>query len=118
MAGTGSGSGSGSSKVQALAAQVDSSSSAEGNVAFSTGFEKFEASSEADDDDDERQALLPTRSVRGNNITFERFGKASHHQPVERYEGSHRYGLQFEWEPREERKLVRKVGLFSFERGL
>lgn len=95
---------------------VDSSASAEGKVAFSTGFEKFETSSEADDD--ERQALLPTRSVRGNNkTTFERFGKALHHQPVERYEGSHRYDPQFEWEPKEEKKLVRKVGLFSPQMG-
>ncbi|MCJ1347830.1 hypothetical protein MMC31_006060, partial [Peltigera leucophlebia] len=77
------GSGSASSRVQPLMAPVDSSASAEGKVAFSTGFEKFETSSEADDD--ERQALLPTRSVRGNNnTTFERFGKALHHQPVER----------------------------------
>lgn len=93
-------------------APVDRSASAEGKVAFSTGFEKFESSSEVADDD-ERQTLLPTRSGRGNvNTTFERFGKALHHQPVERYEGSHRYDPQFEWEPKEEKKLVRKVGLF------
>lgn len=108
------GSGSASSRVQPLMAPADGSASGEGKVAFSTGIEKFEASGEADDD--ERQPLLPTRTVRANNnTTFERFGRALHHQPVERYEGSHRYDPQFEWEPKEERKLVRKVGLFFLE---
>lgn len=116
LAQTMAGSGSASSRVQPLMAPVDGSASAEGKVAFSTGFEKFEASSEADDD--ERKPLLPTRTVRANNTTFERFGRALHHQPVERYEGSHRYDPQFEWEPKEERKLVRKVGLFSLEWGV
>lgn len=110
------GSGSASSRVQPLMAPVDGSASAEGKVAFSTGFEKLEASSEADDD--ERQALLPNRSLRGNNTTFERFGRALHHQPVERYEGSHRYDPLFEWEPKEEKKLVRKVGLFTLKWGV
>lgn len=110
------GSGCGSSRVQPVIAPVDGSASSEGNVAFSTGFEKIEAFSDADDD--EREALLPTRTVRENNTTFERFGKASHHQPIERYEGSHRYDPQFEWELKEENKLVRKVGLFPFEWGI
>lgn len=110
------GSGSGSSRVQPVMAPVDASASTEGKVAFSTGFEKIETFSDADDD--EREALLPTRTMRENNTTFERFGKASYHQPIERYEGSHRYNPQFEWEPKEEKKLVRKVGLFPFEWGI
>lgn len=110
------GSGSGSSRVQPVMAPVDGSASTEGKVAFSTGLEKIEAFSDVDDD--EREALLPTRTVRENNTTFERFGKASHHQPIERYEGSHRYDPQFEWEPKEEERLVRKVGLFPFEWGM
>lgn len=110
------GSGSASSRLLPLLAPVDGSASAEGSLAFSTGLEKFEASSEANDH--ERQPLLPTQTVRANKTTFERFGRASHHQPVEGYEGSHRYDPQFEWEPEEERKLVRKVGLFSLEWGL
>lgn len=110
------GSGSGKSRVLSVMAPVNGSASAEGKVAFSTGFEKIEAFSEADDD--ERQVLLPTRTVRENNTTFERVGKASHQQPIERYEGSHRYDPQFEWEPKEEKKLVRKVGLFPFEWGI
>lgn len=107
-------SGSGSSRVQPVMAPVDGdrSPSAEGKEAFSTGFEKIETFSDANDG--ERESLLPRRIVRENNTTFERFGKASHHRPIERYEGSHRYDPQFEWEPKEEKKLVRKVGLFPF----
>ena len=29
--------------------------------------------------------------------------------PIDKYEGKHRYDAEFEWEPKEERKLVRKV---------
>lgn len=110
------GSGSGSSRVQPVMAPVDGPASTEGKGAFSTGVEKIGAFSDAEDD--EREALLPTRTVRENNTTFERFGKAPHHQPIERYEGRHRYDPQFEWEPKEEKKLVRKVGLFPFEWGI
>lgn len=34
---------------------------------------------------------------------------ASHYRPVDTYEGLHRYDPDFEWEPEEERKVVRKV---------
>ena len=41
--------------------------------------------------------------------TFETRGNESYYTPIEEYEGKHRYDPTFEWEPHEERKLVRKV---------
>ena len=41
--------------------------------------------------------------------TFERFGDESFYTPIDSYEGRHRFDPKFEWEPHEERKLVRKV---------
>lgn len=35
--------------------------------------------------------------------------KTSHYRPVDTYEGLHRYDPDFEWEPEEERRVVRKV---------
>ena len=40
-------------------------------------------------------------SVDDTNDTF--------YAPIEAYEGRHRYDPKFEWEPQEERRLVRKV---------
>jgi hypothetical protein len=34
---------------------------------------------------------------------------SDHYRPVDTYEGLHRYDPDFEWEPEEERKVVRKV---------
>lgn len=44
-----------------------------------------------------------------HNVTFERFGDESFYTPIDNYEGKHRYDPTFEWEPHEERKLVRKA---------
>ena len=41
--------------------------------------------------------------------TFETIGNPSFYTPIENYEGKHRYDSNFEWEPKEEKKLVRKV---------
>ena len=46
----------------------------------------------------------------GHNATFETFGDDAYYTPIDNYEGRHRYDPKFEWEPHEERKLVRKVG--------
>lgn len=46
-----------------------------------------------------------------HNVTFERFGNDEFYTPIENYEGKHRYDPTFEWEPQEERKLVRKLDL-------
>lgn len=35
--------------------------------------------------------------------------KVAHYRPVDSYEGLHRYDPDFEWEPEEERKVIRKV---------
>lgn len=35
-----------------------------------------------------------------------------YYKPIARYEGIHRYDPSFDWEPTEEKKVVRKVWLF------
>lgn len=35
--------------------------------------------------------------------------KTDNYRPVDTYEGIHRYDPDFDWEPEEERKVVRKV---------
>jgi hypothetical protein len=35
--------------------------------------------------------------------------ESNHYRPVDTYEGLHRYDPDFDWEPEEERKVVRKV---------
>lgn len=42
--------------------------------------------------------------------TFETISDDSYYTPIDDYEGKHRYDPKFEWEPKEEKKLVRKVG--------
>lgn len=44
-----------------------------------------------------------------HNAAFETRGNEKYYTPIEEYEGKHRYDPTFEWEPQEERKLVRKV---------
>lgn len=34
---------------------------------------------------------------------------AAYYKPIDSYEGLHRWDPEFEWEPEEERKVVRKV---------
>ncbi|KAL9069405.1 MAG: hypothetical protein Q9161_005570 [Pseudevernia consocians] len=46
-----------------------------------------------------------------HKATFETSGNESFYAPIETYEGKHRYDPTFEWEPKEERKLVRKLDL-------
>jgi len=41
--------------------------------------------------------------------TFETESLDEFYKPLDTYEGRHRYDPQFEWEPAEEKKLVRKV---------
>lgn len=78
-----------------------------------SSFEKQESS----DDDSERRLLLSwadpaqdegVESLKPNQ-TFQTFGNASYYKPIEGYEGAHRYDPKLEWEPKEEKKLVRKV---------
>lgn len=37
--------------------------------------------------------------------------KARFYKPMDQYEGKHRYDPDFEWEPEEERKVVRRVSI-------
>ena len=76
---------------------------------------------ESSDDDSERQVLLSWADPAQDdgvkflqqNQTFQTFGNISYYQPTKGYEGAHRYDPKFEWEPQEEKKLVRKVGVQS-----
>ncbi|KAL9042208.1 MAG: hypothetical protein Q9214_003850, partial [Letrouitia sp. 1 TL-2023] len=40
--------------------------------------------------------------------TFETVEDPSFYIPIGKYEGRHRYDPKFEWEPKEERRLIRK----------
>lgn len=42
--------------------------------------------------------------------TFANDSLESFYKPIETYEGYHRFDPDFQWEPKEEKKLVRKVG--------
>lgn len=44
-----------------------------------------------------------------HNGTFDTISNSSFYTPIDGYEGKHRYDPTFEWEPKEEKKLVRKV---------
>ena len=44
-----------------------------------------------------------------SSVTFDRAGLVEHYKPIGKYEGAHRYDPAFEWEPKEETRVVRKV---------
>lgn len=53
-----------------------------------------------------------TKGTKGNRegVTFATHGlRQDAYRPVDSYEGLHRYDPDFEWEPEEERKVIRKV---------
>ena len=55
------------------------------------------------------------RSQAHGAVTFASAGlEAQKYRPVDTYEGIHRYDPDFEWEPEEERRVVRKVSNPSF----
>ncbi|MCJ1275895.1 hypothetical protein MMC21_003700 [Puttea exsequens] len=41
--------------------------------------------------------------------TFETISDSSYYTPIDKYEGRHRYDPNFQWEPKEEKRLVRKL---------
>lgn len=45
--------------------------------------------------------------------TFDTINNSSLYKPIEQYEGMHRYDPKFQWEPKEEQRLVRKVVDFA-----
>lgn len=50
---------------------------------------------------------LFSRSTR--NGTFENDSLNSFYEPIQEYEGRHRYDPDFEWDPKEEKRVVRKI---------
>lgn len=42
-------------------------------------------------------------------VTFKTSGLEPHYKPIGKYEGIHRYDLDFQWRPEEERRVVRKI---------
>ena len=56
-------------------------------------------------------AVIPEAKVfkRSHGKTFESGSLESFYKPIDSYEGRHRYDPSFEWEPQEERRVVRKV---------
>lgn len=42
-------------------------------------------------------------------VTFDRESLEDFYKPIDSYEGRHRYDPNFEWEPKEEKRLVRKI---------
>lgn len=56
---------------------------------------------------------IPRYNTTGKNrdgVTFAgRDLGSDHYEPIDSYEGKHRYDPNFDWEPEEERRVVRKV---------
>lgn len=48
-------------------------------------------------------------SRQGPRTTFETDSLETYYKPIDSYEGRHRYDPEFEWEAKEERKVVRKI---------
>lgn len=51
----------------------------------------------------------PNLFARTEGKAFDNDSFQSYYKPIDSYEGRHRYDPDFEWEPKEEKKLVRKV---------
>jgi len=45
---------------------------------------------------------------------YETDGVKDVYKPIEGYEGTHRFDPSFQWDPQEEKRLVRTVSVFSF----
>lgn len=51
----------------------------------------------------------PDRARRNEGVAFETTEDVRHYKPIPTYEGIHRWDPDFEWDEKEEKKLVRKV---------
>ena len=49
--------------------------------------------------------------ARSSARAFDNDSLAEHYAPIVNHEGAHRYDPNFEWDPKEEKKVVRKVRL-------
>ena len=94
-------------KASGEIAVVPLSSQKRGSSSASSSVEKnaFKGQQTLEPSDGTGHGIDPSK----HNATFETFGNESFYAPIETYEGKHRYDPTFEWEPKEERKLVRKV---------
>lgn len=50
--------------------------------------------------------------ARTGGKAFETDSLESFYKPIDEYEGAHRFDPKFEWEPKEERRVVRRVGRY------
>ena len=48
--------------------------------------------------------------TRGDDAAFASEGLHDYSKPIDSYEGRHRWDPEFEWDEKEERRLIRKVG--------
>lgn len=94
-----------------LAAKSESS---EATPLFSMGIER-ESSDQADDLKASPEAIVSESSVfaRTGGKTFETESLESFYKPIDSYEGVHRFDPEFEWEAKEEKRLVRKVSMLE-----
>jgi hypothetical protein len=66
----------------------------------------------SDDDASASEPDIPKSGFgkhRREGVTFDKAGLETHYRPIDSYEGLHRYDPSFDWEPEEERRVVRKV---------
>lgn len=69
---------------------------------------EFDMAGSASNSDTEVHKTGLGRGRAGFTFAARGLGK-DHYRPVESYEGIHRYDPDFEWEPEEEKRVVRKV---------
>lgn len=66
-----------------------------------------ESESKVVGDDVVTETNLFSRSTRDG--TFDKSSLEEYYAPIDSYEGRHRYDPKFEWDPKEEKRVVRKV---------
>ena len=49
----------------------------------------------------------------GRDVTFDNDSMESFYKPIDEYEGRHRYDPEFEWDPKDEKRIVRKVRSYA-----
>lgn len=73
------------------------------------GKSEFDVAGSASNSDTEvHKTGLKARGREGFTFAAGGLGK-DHYRPVDSYEGLHRYDPDFQWEPEEEKRVIRKV---------
>lgn len=87
--------------------------SPDGNVSSDVSITYEAQTSEKGQDVRELQSALEDdagqKSTHAHAVTFSTVDDVRFYKPIESYEGFHRWDPYFEWEDKEEKKLVRKV---------